>query len=106
MDNDSTQLKIKIKKGNSNVDAQINLIYSFNKEELETLKKLKEKYRLEHIANENEIAKILLSNCTKSLTKFLSNIINLKYRLFTSQINMDLKENILELNIIFDGRIG
>lgn len=101
------ELNVTIKKGNSNVDAQINLIYSFNEEELKILKKLKNKYGLEQIADENEMAKILFSNCIKSLTKFLSNIINIRYRLFTSQINMNVTENdILELNIIFDGRIG
>ena len=102
-----SELKVTIKKGNSNVDAKIYLIYSFNEEELNILKELKTKYSLEHIADENEMAKILFSNCVKSLPKFLSNIINVKYRFFTSQINMNVTENnMLELNMIFDGRIG
>ena len=104
---DPTKLKVQIKKGKSNVDAIINLTYLYDKEELKILKKLKEKYRIVHIDKENEIAKTLLSNCVKSMSKFLSNIINIKYRLFTSQIETNLKEdNTMEIILALDGRIG
>ena len=102
-----SKLKVEVKKGSSNVDADINLYYIFDKEELEILRHLKEKYRIDHIADENEIAKTLLSSCTKSLTKFLSNIMNIRYRLFTSKVETNLKtDNTFEINIHFDGRIG
>ncbi len=102
-----SNLKVEVKKGKSNVDADIDLYYIFDAEELNVLRYLKEKYRIDHITDENEIAKILLSNCTKSLTKFLSNIMNIRYRLFTSKVDTNLREdNTLEINIHFDGRIG
>ncbi|MFX1453396.1 MAG: hypothetical protein ACFFCM_21355 [Promethearchaeota archaeon] len=102
-----SKLKVVVKKGASNVDANIDLFYIFDAEELWILKNLKEKYNINHIVDESEMAKILLSNCTKCLTRFLSNIMNIRYRLFTSQVETNLKpDNTLEINIHFDGRIG
>ncbi|MHA1300320.1 MAG: hypothetical protein ACTSO9_12935 [Candidatus Helarchaeota archaeon] len=104
---DYNRINVQVEKGRSNVDSNIELIYSYDKDELEILKKFKEKYNIKHISDEKELAKILLSNCAKSITKFLSNIMNIKYRLFTSNIETDLKQDDnLEIKINYDGRIG
>ncbi len=103
--NDSIQ--IKVMKGQSNVDSQIKIDYIFKKEELEVLKQLKKKFNIINIPDEYEFAKMLLSNCVKSIARFLSNIMNIKYRFFTSKIDGHLKDDkTLEINLVYDGRIG
>jgi len=100
-------LKVEVRKGQSNVDSQILINHVYTLEELRTLKKLKEEFDITHISDEIEIAKMMLSNCIKSITKFLSNIMNIKYRLFTSKLDGHIKkDNSLEINLIYDGRIG
>ena len=103
----NNSVKAVVKKGKSNVDAQVFITYIYSDGELKKIKELKEKYNIDHMKDEIEIGKFLLSNCVKSIPRFISNIMDIKYRLFTSKVEGTIKEdNSLELLLIYDGRIG
>lgn len=103
---DQKRLEPSVEVGGSNVDAHITVKYTYTPSELKLIKEIVEKYGIQSQTSQ-DVAKSLLSNAVKSITKYLSPIVELSYRLFTSKVDLQLLgDGSLEVVIRFDGRIG
>ncbi|MHC1592125.1 MAG: hypothetical protein ACXQS8_08555 [Candidatus Helarchaeales archaeon] len=103
---DETRLDASCEVGRSNVDAVISINYVFHPEELQVIENCLKKYELTS-HHPHEVAKLLLSNSTKIISRFLNKILNTPYRLYTSSVDMKpLKNRMLKVSLVYDGRIG
>ena len=100
-------IKAEVKRGNSDMECRVYIKYTYSDGELKKIKELKDKYNINHIKNEIELAKFLFSNCVKSIPKFLTNIMDIQYRLFTSRVDGNIKKDkSLVIQLVYDGRIA
>ncbi|NHI92502.1 MAG: hypothetical protein EAX96_08355 [Candidatus Lokiarchaeota archaeon] len=92
------------KKG-TNVDALLCVDYIFPRQDLNTIKKILDTYKVN--IEEKEAAKMLISNSIKALSILLNDILEMSYRLYTAAIDIeDLGEEGLKIALKYDGRIG
>ena len=93
------------KKKGTNVDALLQVEYSFSKQDLEVIQNELNSYKVN--VEVNEAAKMILSNSMKTLPILLNEILEIKYRMYTAAINIEnLAGDGLKIAINYDGRIG
>ncbi|MBD3228307.1 MAG: hypothetical protein GF329_08960 [Candidatus Lokiarchaeota archaeon] len=101
---DNKRLTIKTPKKLSPVDSQIVAKYVFSKDETKIIEKILEEYDLENYGT-IKAAKTIFSNSMKTISKYLSKIINNDYTIFTNKLDHKEKKGKIFIDYEGAGRI-
>jgi hypothetical protein len=86
---DKTSLIIDCPEGHSAVDSQLILSYVYEKPELDYIKFVLEKLEIgEWKEKVNDVARILFVEAIKSISTFFEDLIGIKYKVYTGNINL------------------
>jgi hypothetical protein len=99
------RLEIECAKGESMVDAQGSVYYTYSPDEREIIKAICDQFNID--TPERDVARLLITNAIKSLDPTISKIIGNSYRIFTDKIDFfDGDNDAFFIRIGFVGRIG
>ncbi|NVM55987.1 MAG: hypothetical protein HWN66_19980 [Candidatus Helarchaeota archaeon] len=96
-------LEISCPKGPSTVDALLYINYSYNEEEMNTIRRLLADYNIS--VNVDRLAKLLLIEAVKSISKVLSEILESEYKISTEDVVTEIRNNELIVKYKGAGRV-